>query len=280
MTQRLSITSLRTVFGADQVYEGDVRSLVAFADLFHVAVTRRVAVTKYAEFEQVLTSAFSTLLSGNVTVEVVTQEDYVTDLGEFVYNLLFVVRMRDYVITPLHVPMLPDETALEGVNDIEDLNGNEFELVDPAVTIYRHRNAFALFALTWVARSYQIQTIELLQTSAEQVFGDDVTVRYSNQEWFYDASDDSFPVRFNFFIFVDGMVLSSQLESDLNVTSLPFATRMADGAENLRESFTLRIQGLMSDADFELFEDALDDLWGNTGSVQLIRKREMIGFRW
>ena len=280
MIQGLSLTSLRTVFATQQVFEGDVRRLVAFADLFNVAVTRRVAVSKYAEFEAVLDAIYTSILSANVTVEIVTQEDYVTDVGDFVSNLLFVVRSRDDVITPLHVPMLPDEDDLSDVNEIEDLNGEMFELVDPSTTIYRHRDAFAIFARTWVKRAFQVEAVTLLQAAAAQVLDGDVTVRYSNQEWFVDLSDDTLPVRFNFFVLVDGQVVSSQLEDELEVTSLPFETREMGEAENLRESFTVRVQGLMSDADFTLFGPALDALWGTTGSVVLARKSEQIGLSW
>ena len=56
----LSLTLEQEVFGAAQVYTADQSTLVNFADLLGVALTRRVAVEKYAEFVTAIQLVYNT----------------------------------------------------------------------------------------------------------------------------------------------------------------------------------------------------------------------------
>ena len=107
----LSLSVQQSVFATQQVFTGDVTSLVNFADLLGVALTTRVASEKFAEFTAAIQLVYDGLSEvtalGTPVVEVVAQEEYLTPAGQFVYNLLYVVKIDNQPLGPISLPRTP-----------------------------------------------------------------------------------------------------------------------------------------------------------------------------
>ena len=287
----LSLSVQQSVFATQQVFTGDVTSLVNFADLLGVALTTRVASEKFAEFTAAIQLVYDGLSEvtalGTPVVEVVAQEEYLTPAGQFVYNLLYVVKINNQPLGPISLPRTPTLPELASLAMIKDLNDVYYVLSSVSnQMLYRFKNAVSFFTPSWLARSQQATLLTSLQTAARMSLSDvtgTITVTYGAQEFYYDSSDMSRPVRLSYFIMVDGSIINGALEQQVSTADLGIEViDMPSTARNLRYAFHVDVAGLITQAQAEMFVPQLQTAWTAVQAgltVELALTVEAIGTR-
>ena len=159
----------------------------------------------------------------------------------------------------------------------------------------RFQAAMSFYVTGWVSRTQRTELLTTIQTAVTSQLSelDDVTVEFGAQEWYQytnPADQTSMTiVRYNFFVLVKNSIINGQLESAFDASSLEPAVTLAHqsaiaGAVNLRNSFSLNIEGFIPQVDIDdgRFETALNAIWSEVNSdlsVTFARKLELIGDR-
>ena len=297
------MTRQETVFAEIdlEIYQSSVSSLVAFSDLQTIPFTSRVLMTSEStnEITTIVQHAWQDQTLSNVnleevTVTIVSQEEYLQTNGEFVYVLLYAVKLDDMVLSPAELPVLDAWIVFRELADKTSADGNNYVIPEVNIDeIWRFKSAMSIYINKWVTRADKEDIVSQLKNIVEDSIAS-VELMFGTQEYYQMMNDDDQSeqfTKFSFFATVDSRVLESFYEPPITVSFLQ--TKLSDanldytvldedhieGALNLRYSYKILVEGGVAMSDLTSFSSNIQKFWENmlTGAtVNLVFHKEFV----